>query len=59
MRLHRVTTDSLTIRTPQIVTPVVKPVCRMCGERGIHGTADDCLDALRKAVQIAKGSQAA
>lgn len=39
--------------------PTVLPVCGGCGERGIHGTPEECLVQLRRAVAVAKGQVAA
>lgn len=40
---------------PRFVPAPLLPVCASCGLRGIHGSVDDCLAALRGAVQAAGG----
>lgn len=37
--------------TPAFLVPVDLPVCRQCGERGLHGgNQDACIAALRTAI---------
>lgn len=35
-----------------MITIRQRPVCPMCREYGVHGTADGCLDALRSAREL-------